>query len=81
MQPPPAAEITPPVAVIVVPSTFTQPLTEDEPSTQEIVPVVVTGPPVKPVPVATLVTVPPVPIQLKELPLFDSLMQCAVESA
>ena len=52
------AEITPPEAVIVVPSTWTQPFTELVLLTQEMVPVVVIGPPVKPVPVATLVTVP-----------------------
>ena len=46
---------------MVVPSTCTQPFVEEVASTQDTVPVVVIGPPVSPVPVATLVTVPDPP--------------------
>ena len=56
-----AAEIVPLLMVIVVPSGFTQPTAPVVAFEQEIVPDVVTGPPVKPAPVATLVTVPDPP--------------------
>jgi hypothetical protein len=53
-----ATVIAPAVSVIIVPSGLRQPITLVVPAEQLMVPVVVIGPPVSPVPVAILVTVP-----------------------
>ncbi len=68
---PPTELITPPETVIVLPSGLTQPGTTVVAVAQTIVPAPVIGPPLRPLPVATDVTVPAVPL------VADVIRPCA----